>query len=87
MLECMFDFVKVVYGRGICVIIVGAGGVVYLLGMVVFLLLFFVIGVLIKLLNFIDGWDLMLLILQMFNGVLVVMVVVNVVKNVGIFVV
>lgn len=62
MLEWMFEFVKQAYGRGIKVIIVGVGGVVYLLGMVVFFLLLFVIGVFVKFFNLIDGWDLVLFI-------------------------
>lgn len=63
-LERMVLYVQIVYKCGVKVIIVGVGGVVYFFGMVVFLILFFVIGVFVKG-SYIDGLDLLLFIVQM----------------------
>lgn len=46
-LDYMFEYVEMVCECGLKVIIVGVGGVVYLLGMVVVKINFFVIGVLV----------------------------------------
>ena len=82
--ERMFDFAKAAHGRGIRVIIAGAGGAAHLPGMVASLSPLPVIGVPIKSSNSIDGWDSMLSILQMPNGVPVATVAVNAAKNAGI---
>lgn len=55
--ERMFEYVKMVEERGIEVIIVGVGGVVYFLGMMVFIIMFFVIGVFVKIFM-LNGFDL-----------------------------
>ncbi len=80
----MFDFAKQAHGRGIRVIIAGAGGAAHLPGMVASLSPLPVIGVPIKSSNSIDGWDSMLSILQMPNGVPVATVALNAAKNAGI---
>lgn len=82
--ERMFNFAKAAHGRGIQVIIAGAGGAAHLPGMVASLSPLPVIGVPIKSSNSIDGWDSMLSILQMPNGVPVATVAVNAAKNAGI---
>jgi len=82
--ERMFDFAKQAHGRGVQVIIAGAGGAAHLPGMVASLSPLPVIGVPIKSSNSIDGWDSMLSILQMPNGVPVATVAVNAAKNAGI---
>lgn len=79
----MFDFAKKAHGRGIQVIIAGAGGAAHLPGMVASLSPLPVIGVPIKSSNSIDGWDSMLSILQMPNGVPVATVALNAAKNAG----
>ncbi|MFK7936384.1 MAG: 5-(carboxyamino)imidazole ribonucleotide mutase [Saprospiraceae bacterium] len=80
----MFKFAKKAHKRGIKVIIAGAGGAAHLPGMVASLSPLPVIGVPIKSSNSIDGWDSMLSILQMPNGVPVATVAVNAAKNAGI---
>ncbi|MEL7020015.1 MAG: 5-(carboxyamino)imidazole ribonucleotide mutase [Bacteroidota bacterium] len=80
----MFDFAKQAQQRGVQVIIAGAGGAAHLPGMVASLTPLPVIGVPIKSSNSIDGWDSMLSILQMPNGVPVATVAVNAAKNAGI---
>lgn len=80
----MFEFAKNAHLRGIKVIIAGAGGAAHLPGMVAALSPLPVIGVPIKSSNSIDGWDSMLSILQMPNGVPVATVALNAAKNAGI---
>jgi 5-(carboxyamino)imidazole ribonucleotide mutase len=82
--ERMFDYAQNAHRRGIKVIIAGAGGAAHLPGMVASLSPLPVIGVPIKSSNSIDGWDSMLSILQMPNGVPVATVALNAAKNAGI---
>ena len=82
--ERMFDFAKNAAGRGIQVIIAGAGGAAHLPGMVASITPLPVIGVPIKSTNSIDGWDSILSILQMPNGIPVATVALNAAKNAGI---
>ena len=70
--------------RGIKVIIAGAGGAAHLPGMVAAYTILPVIGVPVKSSNSIDGWDSVLSILQMPNGVPVATVALNGAKNAGI---
>src|SRR6201994_1990693 len=70
--------------RGLKVIIAGAGGAAHLPGMIASLTSLPVIGVPIKSSNSIDGWDSVLSILQMPNGVPVATVALNAAKNAGI---
>jgi 5-(carboxyamino)imidazole ribonucleotide mutase len=70
--------------RGIAVIIAGAGGAAHLPGMVAAISPLPVIGVPIKSINSIDGWDSVLSILQMPGGVPVATVALNGAKNAGI---
>lgn len=70
--------------RGIKVIIAGAGGAAHLPGMVAAYTTLPVIGVPVKSSNSIDGWDSILSILQMPNGVPVATVALNAAKNAGI---
>lgn len=80
----MFDFAEKAHGRGIKVIIAGAGGAAHLPGMVASLSPLPVIGVPVKSSNSIDGWDSVLSILQMPGGVPVATVALNGAKNAGI---
>ncbi len=82
--ERMFNFAKTAHQKGIKVIIAGAGGAAHLPGMVASLSPLPVIGVPIKSSNSIDGWDSVLSILQMPNGVPVATVALNAAKNAGI---
>ncbi len=82
--ERMFEFAKNAHQRGIKVIIAGAGGAAHLPGMVASLSPLPVIGVPVKSSNSIDGWDSILSILQMPNGVPVATVALNAAKNAGI---
>ena len=82
--ERLFDFAKNAHQRGIKVIIAGAGGAAHLPGMVASLSPLPVIGVPIKSSNSIDGWDSILSILQMPNGVPVATVALNAAQNAGI---
>ncbi len=82
--ERMLDFAKKAHQRGIRVIIAGAGGAAHLPGMVASMSPLPVIGVPIKSSNSIDGWDSVLSILQMPNGVPVATVALNAAKNAGI---
>ena len=82
--EKMFDFAKKAHERGISVIIAGAGGAAHLPGMVASITPLPVIGVPIKSSNSIDGWDSILSILQMPNGVPVATVALNAAQNAGI---
>ena len=80
----MFDYAKSAKERGLKVIIAGAGGAAHLPGMVASITPLPVIGVPIKSSNSIDGWDSVLSILQMPNGVPVATVALNAAKNAGI---
>lgn len=80
----MFDYAKQAKKRGLKVIIAGAGGAAHLPGMVASLTPLPVIGVPIKSSNSIDGWDSVLSILQMPNGIPVATVALNAAKNAGI---
>ena len=80
----MFDFAKNASSRGIKVIIAGAGGAAHLPGMVASITHLPVIGVPVKSTNSIDGWDSVLSILQMPNGIPVATVALNAAKNAGI---
>lgn len=82
--ELMFDYARTAKDRGLSVIIAGAGGAAHLPGMVASITTIPVIGVPIKSSNSIDGWDSVLSILQMPNGVPVATVALNAAKNAGI---
>lgn len=82
--ERMFTYAKDAAGRGIKVIIAGAGGAAHLPGMTASVTPLPVIGVPVKSSNSIDGWDSILSILQMPNGVPVATVALNAAKNAGI---
>ena len=81
--ERMFEYAKTARERGLRCIIAGAGGAAHLPGMVASLTTLPVIGVPIKSRNSIDGWDSILSILQMPEGVPVATVAVNGAKNAG----
>ena len=78
------DFARNAAGRGIRVIIAGAGGAAHLPGVVAALTPLPVIGVPIKASISIDGWDSMLSILQMPPGIPVATVGVDGARNAGI---
>ena len=80
----MFTFAREAKGRGIKVVIAGAGGAAHLPGMVASLTVLPVIGVPILSSNSIDGWDSVLSILQMPGGVPVATVALDGAKNAGI---
>ncbi len=80
----MVDYATTAKERGLKVIIAGAGGAAHLPGMVASITVLPVIGVPIKSSNSIDGWDSILSILQMPNGVPVATVALNAAKNAGI---
>ncbi len=80
----MFDYATTAKQRGLKVIIAGAGGAAHLPGMVASITTLPVIGVPIKSSNSIDGWDSVLSILQMPNGIPVATVALNAAKNAGI---
>lgn len=80
----MFDYAKNAASRGLKVIIAGAGGAAHLPGMVASITHLPVIGVPVKSSNSIDGWDSVLSILQMPNGIPVATVALNAAKNAGI---
>lgn len=82
--ERMFEYAKSAVNRGIKVIIAGAGGAAHLPGMVASITPLPVIGVPVKSSNSIDGWDSVLSILQMPNGIPVATVALNAAKNAGI---
>jgi len=81
--ERMFSYAKEAASRGLKVIIAGAGGAAHLPGMVASLSVLPVIGVPVKSSNSIDGWDSILSILQMPNGIPVATVALNAAKNAG----
>lgn len=80
----MVDYAQKAKDRGLKVIIAGAGGAAHLPGMVASVTSLPVIGVPVKSSNSIDGWDSVLSILQMPNGVPVATVALNAAKNAGI---
>jgi 5-(carboxyamino)imidazole ribonucleotide mutase len=80
----MMQYAEEASKRGLKVIIAGAGGAAHLPGMVAAITPLPVIGVPIKSFNSIDGWDSVLSILQMPNGVPVATVALNAAKNAGI---
>jgi len=80
----MVEYAQTAKERGLKVIIAGAGGAAHLPGMIASLTTIPVIGVPIKSSNSIDGWDSVLSILQMPNGVPVATVALNAAKNAGI---
>jgi 5-(carboxyamino)imidazole ribonucleotide mutase len=80
----MVEYASTAVERGLKVIIAGAGGAAHLPGMVASLSTLPVIGVPIKSSNSINGWDSMLSILQMPNGVPVATVALDAAKNAGI---
>jgi 5-(carboxyamino)imidazole ribonucleotide mutase len=82
--ERMFRFAESAHHRGIKVIIAGAGGAAHLPGMVAAISPLPVIGVPVKSSNSIDGWDSILSILQMPEGVPVATVALNAARNAGI---
>jgi len=82
--EKMFKYASSAKNNGIKVIIAGAGGAAHLPGMVASITTLPVIGVPVKSRNSIDGWDSVLSILQMPNGVPVATVALNGAKNAGI---
>jgi len=80
----MLDYASHAKERGLKVIIAGAGGAAHLPGMVASITTIPVIGVPVKSSNSIDGWDSVLSILQMPNGIPVATVALNAAKNAGI---
>ncbi|RTL60409.1 MAG: 5-(carboxyamino)imidazole ribonucleotide mutase [Sphingobacteriales bacterium] len=80
----MVEYAQKAKLRGLKVIIAGAGGAAHLPGMVASITSIPVIGVPIKSSNSIDGWDSVLSILQMPNGIPVATVALNAAKNAGI---
>ena len=81
--ERMFDYARTAGNRGLKVIIAGAGGAAHLPGMVASITHLPVIGVPVKSSNSLDGWDSILSILQMPNGIPVATVALNAAKNAG----
>ncbi len=79
----MIEFAKNAHKQGIKVIIAGAGGAAHLPGMVASITPLPVIGVPIKSSNSIEGWDSLLSIIQMPNGVPVASVAVDSAKSAG----
>ena len=82
--EKMFSYAQSAKKKGVKVIIAGAGGAAHLPGMIASITTVPVIGVPIKSRNSIDGWDSILSILQMPDGVPVGTVSLNGSKNAGI---
>lgn len=82
--DLMYDYAKNAASRGLKAIIAGAGGAAHLPGMTASLTPLPVIGVPVKSSNSIDGWDSILSILQMPNGVPVATVALNAAQNAGI---
>ena len=80
----MMEYARTARERGLVVIIAGAGGAAHLPGMIASVTSLPVIGVPIKSSNSIDGWDSVLSILQMPNGVPVATVALDGAKNAGI---
>jgi 5-(carboxyamino)imidazole ribonucleotide mutase len=82
--EIMFDYANNAIEKGLCTIIAGAGGAAHLPGMIASITTLPVIGVPIKSRNSIDGWDSILSILQMPEGVPVATVALDGAANAGI---
>lgn len=82
--ERMFEYAKSARSRGLSVIIAGAGGAAHLPGMIASCTTIPVIGVPILSSNSIQGWDSVLSILQMPNGIPVATVALNAAQNAGI---
>lgn len=80
----MMEYAGNAHSRGLKVIIAGAGGAAHLPGMIASISPLPVIGVPVKSSNSIDGWDSILSILQMPNGVPVATVALNASKNAAI---
>lgn len=80
----MVDYASQAQQRGLRIIIAGAGGAAHLPGMVASCTSLPVIGVPVKSSNSIDGWDSILSILQMPDGVPVATVALNAARNAGI---
>ena len=80
----MVEFANNAHKLGVKVIIAGAGGAAHLPGMVASITPLPVIGVPIKSSNSIDGWDSLLSIIQMPNGVPVASVAVDSAKSAGV---
>ena len=80
----MIDYASKARGKGIKVIVAGAGGAAHLPGMVASITSLPVVGVPVKSSNSIDGWDSVLSILQMPAGVPVATVALNGARNAGI---
>jgi 5-(carboxyamino)imidazole ribonucleotide mutase len=80
----MIEYATSARGRGLRVIIAGAGGAAHLPGMVASVTSLPVIGVPVKSSNSIDGWDSVLSILQMPAGVPVATVALDGARNAGI---
>lgn len=80
----MVEYAQQARGKGLKVIIAGAGGAAHLPGMVASITTLPVIGVPVKSSNSIDGWDSVLSILQMPGGVPVATVALDGAKNAGI---
>lgn len=79
--EHMVAFAKEARSRGVQVIVAGAGGAAHLPGMVASLTTLPVVGVPVKSTNSLDGWDSLLSIVQMPNGIPVATVAVNAAAN------
>ncbi len=80
----MISYAESAKQRGLKIIIAGAGGAAHLPGMVASVTSLPVIGVPVKSSNSIDGWDSVLSILQMPNGIPVATVALNAAKNAAI---
>jgi 5-(carboxyamino)imidazole ribonucleotide mutase len=80
----MVEYAQSAKERGLKVIIAGAGGAAHLPGMIASITPLPVIGVPIKSSNSLEGWDSILSILQMPNGIPVATVALNAAKNAGI---
>lgn len=80
----MYDYAKTARERGLKVIIAGAGGAAHLPGMTASMCTIPVIGVPVNSRNSIDGWDSILSILQMPNGIPVATVALDAAQNAGI---
>lgn len=81
--ELMYEYATAAEGRGLKVIIAGAGGAAHLPGMVAAITTLPVVGVPVKSSNSLDGWDSLLSIVQMPNGIPVATVAVNAAHNAG----
>lgn len=80
----MMEYATGAAAQGLKVIIAGAGGAAHLPGMIAAMTHLPVIGVPVKSSNSIDGWDSILSILQMPNGIPVATVALNAAKNAAI---